>query len=570
MKSNTEIANSLIHSYRNGYTVHLQTIANKYKHLGYEKKVEMAKSASVIECILTLLGENKTGEVYREFEKLVIEGVIVVNILKTLNYNNFRRQITNWRREGFEKSVKLKNVKNTNAAKFKDDKELLAWVYWLRFDTRNLSGEAIKRIISWNCNLNNKQVPSHSWIADKLKDGHLKALAAAKRWSKGNRNRQGYESVLHGLRCPMANDRWEMDGTRVNLLPFRHNGKDVFLYGVWVTDNHSGDILGWEFSTSENPENRWMYVNALKMAVNRTGAFPRELAFDRFPGNKTDEIDRLLKKIHSLGCEPIVNYRAEGKQHHERGIGTFQTVILSQSDYYYGQGVKATTQAAHTTTEYQKQMQKQIHKLGIGFEQMCKEAERFIEQYRTTKLTEYGRQNANRLPYSPSEIWQLSEKHNQITIDPWQIADLFWLEKPLKMTNQRCFVTEIVGEKCVYYVEDYEMLVKLEREPKALIRYDENDLNEIYVFTLETNELLGVLKRHELTVTRGKMANGKAVGHYKKTQKVIEDKRNAEITEVLSVIEDKKPIPYWGKEAKIKFEEQQLVEDVFDLDLTFN
>lgn len=567
----SQISSLIIHSYKEGYTPYLQDISAKYGSLPYDKKMEMAKSAAVINTILEITNSEgtKTGDVYKVYEQLVVEKKIEVSILKKLNYANFRKHISIWKNKGTDCTIGVKNTGNQNASTHKNDKEMEAWILHLRLHPRNFNGEHIKRIIICNCRLNDKDIPSDSWLSHQLADGHLKAIASQKRFDKGNRHRQGYESILHGLRCPMANDRWEVDSTRINMHGFEHNGKTVFLYGTWVYDNHSGDILGWAFSTSESPENRWIYTEALKMAVNRTGCLAREICFDRFPGHNTAEMKALFAKFECLGAKINITHRAEGKQHLERTIGTFQTVFLSQSKYYYGQGVKSSREAAHTTTEWQKSKSKELRSLGMGLEQMCNEAERFIEQYRTTKMTEYGRQNKHRIPYSPAELWQMSDKSNQKKVETWQISDLFWLEKPLSMRNQQ-FLTEINHEKCVYKVEDYEMLTILEREPTAIIRYDEQDLSEIYVFSKEKNEFLGCLKRFEIGVTRGIEANGALIGRHSRITAQIEEKRKAEVTKVLSQMVEE-PIGYWGKEADFQRQEAFLMsetgsrnEDVYD------
>lgn len=554
----SSISINILHAYNNDYSYYLQDIAAKRKDVVYERKMEMAKDAAVIAKILELLeNKHKTRQVYDALEMLIVEEKIKVNFIKTLNYDNFRRLLTNWKRGGVEQVARINYVGNNNASKFKNDAELEAWILYLRMDKRNLSGEHIQRVVKHNCRLAEKEIPSDSWLSHKLADGHLKALAASKRYDRGNRHRQGTESILHGIRCPQSNDRWEVDGTRVNLLAFEHFGKVVFLYAVWVYDNHSGDILGWCFSTSDSPENRWVYTDALKMAVNRTGALPREIAFDRFAGHNTTEMKAIFEKFEQIGTKVTITHRAEGKQHLERAIGTFQTVFLSQSDYYYGQGVKSSREAAHVTTELQKEQAKKLRKLGIGYEQMCAEVERFVEQYRTTKLTEYGRQNKYRIPYSPAELFQISDKSNQRTVEVWQISDLFWLQKRLSLRNRQ-FKTEINHETCVYMVENYEMLVRLEREEAAIIKYDEKDLSEVYVFSELNNEFLGCLKRFEMAVTRGVEASGEAIGKYKRIQKEIDERQMAEVKEKIEAIDENKLTAYWGKEASYRAEEAYL------------
>ncbi len=570
----SDISYYILHAYKNDYSYYLQAISASNQNVSYEKRVEVAKNTAVIAKILNLLDDGvKTGCIYKDIERLIVEGKIKVSFIKTLNYDNFRRLLTDWKKKGVDGVKKVRGTGNQNAAKYKNDVELDAWILYFRLDRRNLSGEHIKRIVKHNCKLTGKDIPSDSWFSHRLADGHLKSLASDKRFDKGNRYKQGFESVLHGLRCPQANDRWEVDGTRINLLPFEHFGKSVFLYCVFVYDNHSGDIVGWCFSTSDSPENRWVYTDALKMAVNRTSSLPKEIVFDRFPGHSTPEFQAIFKKFEEFGTRITITHRAEGKQHLERTIGTFQTVFLTQSDYYYGQGVKSTREAAHVTTDWQKQQAKIISEKGIGLSQMAAEAERFIEQYRSTKITDYGRQNKHRMPYSPSELWRISVNmmnDDLIKVETWQIADLFWLQKSLTMRNRQ-FNTEINHERCTYMVENYEMLVRLEREGSVIMKYDDKDLNEVFLFSEKDGDFIGSLKRFEANVTRGTNANGEAIGKYKRINKAIDEAKMDEIKTKIEAIDESKLIGYWGKEASYKQEEAYVgkssrKEDIYDKD----
>jgi hypothetical protein len=559
------ISIELTTAYSNGYTPYLKEISPKLIGQSYEKRLVFAKNIAIAERILCLLNLGcKTGEVYEQIERLIIDEGLNCSLFKNLNYANFRKMVSIWRTKGTLIIAKAGNRNNMNAAIHKEDKELSAWIYYFKTDKRTLSDEHIKRIILWNCELNGKPKPSDRWMGQRLADGHLRAIAAVKVLDRGNRHRQQHDPVLTGLASPMANDRWEMDGTRVNVLAVIVNKKLVFLYVIFVVDDHSGDIIGWSWSTSESPENRFVYAEALKSAVNRTGALPRELVCDRFPGHDTAEFKRIFEKLESKGCKVTFSHRAEGKQRLERLINTFQTVFLSQSDYYYGQGVKASLMASHRSTAYQKEMAKEIKKTNIGLHEMITEVERHINHYRTTKTTEYGRETISKLPYSPQEIWQLADKLNQNSIDSWDIADLFWLSKPLAYRHGK-FKMEVNHVPCEYRVEDYEMAKRLETEGEALIRYDADDLKEVYVYSLDSNEFLGSLKRDNIGVTRGVDADGERIGHYIKVNKEFEAKRKAEAMEVLEAMDESKVIGYWGKEATYRQQEMAEADGVLDV-----
>lgn len=550
----------LMRAYNERYSVRLPEVARRYPEINYSKQVLFAKKMTLLDEVLSMQAEGqKLPGMFKDMEELITSEQIEISGMRSLTYDSFRKMLSRAKNEGIEKFVKPARIGNQNAAKYKEDRELIAWLYHLRFDTRNLSNEHIKRIMRHNCLMNNKTMPSDGWINGKLADRHLESLAQLKRYDRGNRHQQRYSSVLHGLRTPLANDRWEVDGTRINTLGWQEDGKAVFLYVIWVVDNHSGNVIGWQFTTTKSPENRWAYMAALKMAVNNTGSLPKNMAMDRFPGHNTEEWQAFAQKAALKGCRIEYTERAEGKQHLERFIGTFQTVFLSQSDYYYGQGVKASGKAAHRPVAYLKGAAKTQKKLGLGYEQMAAECERFIYQYNSTKLTEYGRKNYMRMPYSPAELYKKSDKYNEVKLAPYEIADLFWLEKVLSLTN-RALKHTVMHEPCVYQIENYDLLKRLESSRKAMVKYDESDLSQIYVFDLKTNEFLGLVNRQEMAVTRGDFANGKVIGNYKATQKKIEEKQLEEIGEVMEALDESKLVGYWGKEATHRAEEMQLVE----------
>lgn len=557
MKEDNHIMIRLIAVYNDGYQSYLKEYVEVYSGVGFDKNKQLAKSAAVVAEVLKMQDEEglKSRLVYDALEEAILTNKIQISGMKKVNYQNYRRIVSEARNKGVTRLIKVAKLGNNNAAKFKQDNELIAWLYWLRVGNgRNLSNEAIKRIVRHNCLINEKTIPSDSWIGQQLSDGQFKSLTAA-RWDKGNRHGQRYNSILHSARCCNANSRWEMDGTRVNLLPWTENGKSLFLYIIMVQDNHSGMIVGRHYTTSESPENRWAYIAALKDAVNKTNVVPAELAIDRFPGHDSQEWQNLQAELEKLGTTARYYHRAEGKQHIERTIGTLQTVFLSQSDYYYGQGVKSSVQAAHVTTSHLKTATKQLKKQGLGFEQIMAEAERFINQYNTTKMTEYGRRTMARLPYSPAELYEMSEINNGFSVAFWQIANLFWSKKEISLRN-RSIQMEVMHEKCIYHITEYEALKRLETEKKAKVYYDELDLDTVHIMSVVNGEFICTLTRQNIVVTRGVEANGSVIGKYRANQNQLNEKAAAEIDKKLKALDETRVIAYWGKEASYRTEEQ--------------
>jgi hypothetical protein len=76
--------------------------------------------------------------------------------------------------------------------------------------------------------------------------------------------------------------------------------------------------------------------NALADAVKFTGYLPREIRYDRFPGHNTHLWHRIEDELSSRGVTMKITSRPEGKASMERAFGSFQSLYLTDSDFYYG------------------------------------------------------------------------------------------------------------------------------------------------------------------------------------------------------------------------------------------
>lgn len=402
------------------------------------------------------------------------------------------------------------------------------WMVQL-MDGHNYSDATIIRAIAHNCELSGFEViPSKSTLQNWVNAKDLSFLTANARYSDNNRFSRKYNAVNHFERPLFANDVWQMDGTRINMIPHKavaKNGdkKEAFLYIITVFDAHSGDILGDYYGYNES---RWAYAAALQAACTNTGALPHTLVLDRFPGHNTQEwqhLEATLKEKYAV--KVIYTSKSTGKAQVERSFGTLQSVFMCQSDYYYGEGVKSTRPSAHRTEEYIKKAIKEAKNAGFDIEKAIEESFKVVNAYRTTPLNTYSRKYA-KIEQSPAQLWQRSDKPNQMALQPIDLVKLFWLRRKITF-SQQLFSLEIMREACYYPVSEFEF-VKNNTGVTFEVRYDPFDLSQIYVFDMQTGAFVRTVNRHTPVIGYGPDANYKKHAALRSARAAIETTRKVE------------------------------------------
>lgn len=384
--------------------------------------------------------------------------------------------------------IHLPRSGNQNRDKFGTDEQLLAWIIQARRDQVNWTDIDVARKIRKVCELTGKTPPSIEWFAKILATPKVKQLTTARYGHEGGRAAL-YQPYIT-LQQPMyAGDCWQVDATRINFVEHKaFDGKGTqFLFIVVIRDVYSGEIVGVDFGITEN---RWTYINAFKMAVQYTGHLPYMLVYDRFPGHVTDEVMKVLQGMEAKGVKLIKTSHAQGKSAIERWFDTLQTVFLSQSRYYYGQGICSTRPFAHRAPQYLTDLRKQANKEGWDFDQSWQEAWRCVDSYRQTSLSYYSRKHAH-IDESPMELYQKSEKPHVIPVEIWEQSHLFWLEKTITIQRDQIKM-QVDHQEYIYPI--YEMDVLYGYSGKEVsVRYDDLNLDHIYVFEKGTDQLITVL-----------------------------------------------------------------------------
>jgi hypothetical protein len=371
----------------------------------------------------------------------------------------------------------------------------------MRASEKNFTNAFIIRHITKLCLMTQRAVPSESWFSQFFALPATKNITAAGRWGARGRYNQRYRGYTPMSGAVFAGDCWQMDGSRVNMIDHKaivvdkktgkEVTKDMFLYAVAVRDVHSGMVLGVSYGYEES---RWMYLNALESAVQTAGYLPYEITTDRFPGHDTPEMVELFDNLRGYGVEIDVVHTAEGKPHIERWFGTFQTVFLQSSDYYYGEGVMSNRKFAHRSKEYLKRIKKES-KNDWGWEKACDESNRVIASYNTTPLSSYSRKHKG-VESSPEKLHEESDKPNVIDVAPWQQAYLFGIRKELRVANLGLIMHEVQHQKYHYRVDNYDTL---SNHATLLCCFSIDDLDTLHLYPAKCDKALrpylGVAKR---------------------------------------------------------------------------
>lgn len=427
--------------------------------------------------------------------------------------------------------VDLPRRDNQNARRL-NDTEMESWVVQMRGMPQNFSSAHIQRKIRQMCELTGKQVPSESWLAQMLAQPAVKFLTSAGRYGDRGRLGQVYKEYTPVANALFANDAWQLDGTRVNFIPWLgEDGREKFLYMVVCRDVHSGAILGASFSLAED---RWMYIDALGMACRMTNTLPYEVAIDRFPGHNTEEWQTVQARMEAVGVKVSYKHTATGKAQLERWFGTLQSVFFQESAYYYGEGIQSRRVAAHRSAEYIKAVRKVAKTDSWGMDMATREAMWCIGKYNTTALNEYSRKHSG-IKHSPEQLYQVSEKPHCKTIADWQRAMLFGLMKKVTIRNSMVR-TEIQKGEYHYAVRDYEVI---KNHQQVWLGYDLEDLGKAWLFEDDDKRLTNpkVLCEVELlprVQMFGPGAEFKALGKDVARKGQTENKREAELAAIRS------------------------------------
>lgn len=503
---------------------------HEYQNCTPVQRIALAKACSVISFTADYIArlEVKGNKIYQQ-----IAEIIEAKDLRYLptNYRRFKEKVQEYiGGNDVTNIIKLPRTGNNNALIF-DDPELQAAALALRARGENFTNEYIIRKVQELCKIKGRRVPGRRWFGQKVFElNETKFLTDHLRHGFGSRKAFENTGYIPLERALYAGDCWQIDATRMNLIEHKKDDKkNGFLYIVAVKDVHSGDIIGHAFDYSEN---RYVYANAIKMAVESTGYLPYELVYDRFPGHNTKEIMTLFSTMETMGVKMTQTIKATGKPHVERGFGTLQSVFMQESKYYYGEGILSRRASAHRSPEYLKQIRKESRAEGFDLTASYDESEAIIEAFRSTKLSYYSRRHA-KVDRSPSEIHQESEKPNVKQLQPHQISMLFGLKKKATIKHDGMIRTEIQKGDYCFQVSDYEVMKK---HKQVILSYDLEDLSQVHLFKPNGDMLIHISSASlfEKPQTYGPQAEFNKIALEKQRLKSIQERKTLDLEEQIS------------------------------------
>lgn len=549
-------------------------VNNNYKqyftHYGYYKidqQNKLAKAAAFVDAAKIYIRENnyhstRDNGIYKELSKL-IEPTGATHLPK--HYRNLKAYLQQAiKGQPTTELVILKREGNTNAAQHCNDDEVASWIINMRFTGKNFTNSHIIRKIQWLCSISNKPIPSDRWIGEQMETANSKFLTAAGRYGSKGKYGQQYRAYTPFANALFAGDCWQVDGSRVNLVNFKQKvtvidegtgnetklNKEQFLTVVAVRDVHSGQIMGHCYNLAEN---RWTYIEALKMAVETANYLPFEIVFDKFPGHNTEEFKTFAADLEARGVKITFTHQATGKAKMERWFGTLQTVFMQDSHYYYGEGIMSNRKFAHRSKEYLAQLRKEANKEGWNWDTACDEANNIIHAYNTTKYSSYSRKFKS-IDLTPEEVHQQSEKPNVIEITAEQFKYLFGFKRKAKISNMGLIDFQINNVMFNYRCSNYDVVRAHEY---VTIAYTLEDMSSIEIYAITNTALkphLGTAEEIKDIIPYGK----NAFDGYGKQQAIIkqlEDFRNQELEYKKAVGFDAMTILEQGSVKKYAYEE---------------
>jgi hypothetical protein len=425
-----------------------------------------------------------------------------------------------------EQLICAKNLKNQHAAAFKSA-DIKSAVLDLAQDHRNYTAAKIADKLETFCLQNGiPRIPSERWVSDFMSKPETKFLIQ-ERYGANSRFNARYRAYVPTQSALYAGDCWDIDGSRVNLIDHFVKDKKTgrytkkFLYVVVVRDVMSGLPLGWDYCHEESAA---AIINALSMAARNAGYLPYEIRHDRFPGHNTEKWQFINLQLQKIGVKMTCTHKAESKAHVERWFGTLQNVFMSESDYYYGEGIRSSRPYAHRSKEYVMKMRRQATARGFNFDDACALTNRILEAYSTTPLSKYSRKYA-KIDKSPLELHSGCAHPNTCEISQAQYCFLFGIKKRVSIRNYM-IQTRIDGATYYYGVDDCEVVEKY-TGVKTLNVFDPENLDTVHLFNLKTEQYLGSYMQITPAQQYGPKKDMQAVGKLKQiAEKMNESRKN--------------------------------------------
>jgi len=265
---------------------------------------------------------------------------------------------------------------------------------------------------------------------------------------------------------------YQIDSTRLNLPYNGDDGKIRFIYLCVIMDVFTRKIIGHSFSQSEN---HLLIINCLKMALEEFKYIPKQIVVDNHSSYSSNEFNSISSKMEDYGVcvRKSKPYNPRDKGHVERWFKTFSSYYLNRLIGNLGFGIKSKLEDSRAAKSLERFYLKP--KNLRSKKQLCELVSKLISQY-NVDVQSKRKTIINKAPKK---------------FAAWQIAHIFYKNKKIKIRNSMLIMR--VVSRHTYTIHNILMAEKL-NNTYVIVRYDENDPSNIYLFNIKSNQYLGCLK----------------------------------------------------------------------------
>lgn len=401
------------------------------------------------------------------------------------DYIHFSRRIAKYKKvlqEGVLADEFVKDSKFLKSKKLTDEFHKSMLMYYAS-NPKHYSARQLAEFINFHAEKESKMHISESWVKNMLNnpnDNSFRTMIDSARMGAKYTN----DTILPYLSrtdSMYPNNTWFIDGTPMQIYSKDKHGRMQRLYIFVVLDACTRRIVGFDINTTG--EDRFMVMNAIKMAIRYTGYIPYEIVSDNFSANKTEEIKNLQAELLKFGTKwrfaKVGN--AQDKSQVERFNGTFQTVEQSILEEYIGEGITTRRDNGRICSEFLKELFK---KKGLYPSETMKD---FV----VGLLCIYNAKRMGGRP-SPNEKYNSLSIDQAIPLDKINIPKLFWYKT--EATVKRGQVTlrrnNVVYE---YDIWDKKLTIELQGQ-KVIVRYKEDYHGSVFIYDYRTDKLIKEIK----------------------------------------------------------------------------
>ena len=441
--------------------------------LDAEKRNLFAKTHSIISCVIELKKSRNyklcdIHTVYLKFENAVFWNE---------SYNYFSKKILEAERMGIPDAL---------VHGFK------------RFGRNNyrLNNFAKKRIIHYYCN---PKAYSRKQIRDKvnleLTERGLNTISynSVTLFMRNNEFRNKYDILRKGIEFgyndlfpyltrkepQFIGELFQIDSTRLNIKYLSEDKKIQSLYLCVVMDVFTRKIIGYSFSDSEN---QVLIMESIRMAFKEFSIIPKQIVVDSHSSYSSEEFKKFINVMDEYGVDVRKSrpYNPRDKGHVERWFRTFSSSYLNQLMGNLGYGIKskiADGRAAQSLERFYNKpsnlrTKKQLINAVSLLINTCNNDKKVVKK-------------------SKDASW-LAPKRNFLKRD---IAKIFFSQKRIKVRNSMVRMS-VKGLVVTYTIQNIKKANQLNNE-YVYVRYDEGNLNSIYLFDMKNGEYIWKLEIDE-------------------------------------------------------------------------